>query len=73
MEQSRVNEVSAHVASDIRDRWSEVNRCYMLVGVYLEVGSVFLQVCLNAAAELEDPAPLSLQRCSEGLKRRTLT
>lgn len=34
---------------------------------YLEVGSVLFEVGLNATAKLQDPAPLGLQGCSEGL------
>lgn len=36
---------------------------------YLVVGSVLFQVGFNAAAQLEDPTPLSLQSCSKGLRR----
>lgn len=36
---------------------------------YLEVGSVLFQVGFNAAAQLQNPTPLSLQSCSEGLRR----
>lgn len=35
---------------------------------YLEVAAVLLQVSLNAAAQLQQPAPLSLQGCLEGLQ-----
>lgn len=34
---------------------------------HLVVGCVFLEMSLNTAAQLEDPAPLSLQSSSEGL------
>lgn len=35
---------------------------------YLVVGCVFFEMSLNAAAQLEDPAPLSLQGSCEGLQ-----
>lgn len=37
---------------------------------HLEVGRVLFQVGFDAAAQLEDPTPLSLQSCSEGLRRK---
>lgn len=40
-------------------------------GTYLEVGCILFQVGFDAAAELKDPAPLSLQGSGEGLRRRT--
>lgn len=38
---------------------------------YLEVGSVLFQVGFNAAAQLQNPTPLSLQSCSEGLRSKS--
>ena len=43
----------------------ELKRCYF---VYLVVGSVLFLMSLDAAAQLKDPAPLSLQRSCEGLE-----
>lgn len=48
-----------------------VGGCWGAVGgqvTHLEVGGVLLQVGLDAAAQLQDPAPLGLQGSSEGLQ-----
>lgn len=39
---------------------------------HLKVGGVLFQVCFDAAAQLEDPAPLGLQCRREGLERGRL-
>lgn len=56
-----------------------INRCLWLLllefifnsitAAYLVVGCVFFEMSLNATTELKDPAPLSLQGCSEGLQK----
>lgn len=40
---------------------------------YLVVGCVFFEMSLNTAAQLEDPAPLSLQGSCEGLQETKTT
>lgn len=40
---------------------------------YLVVGCVFFEMSLNTAAQLEDPAPLSLQGSCEGLVEEMVT
>lgn len=40
---------------------------------YLVVGCVFFEMSLNTAAQLEDPAPLSLQGSCEGLVEEMMT
>ncbi len=40
---------------------------------YLVVGCVFFEMSLDTAAQLEDPAPLSLQGSSEGLQETKKT
>lgn len=40
---------------------------------YLVVGCVFFEMSLDTAAQLEDPAPLSLQGSCEGLQETKKT